>query len=149
MIEQIAAVCLSIAIHEGIENKVYEDSLGHKTVGVGHLIIENDPEYLLPVGSWVDNSRVIDLFKADCAQAIRGAKAAVPFIDDLPTEVQNILIEMAFQLGSSGLESFRRMILALEAGDYLWAAEEMRDSRWYDQTRSRVEVLSARMEEYA
>ena len=125
MLEQAAALCLSLALHEGIVHSIYEDSLGYKTVGVGHKIIKEDPEWNLPIGSYVKEDRIIALFSKDCETAVNGAKAVLPFFNELPTDVQNILVEMTFQLGSSGLKKFKKMIEALKYRDYYTASVEM------------------------
>ena len=39
--------------HEGEVLKIYEDSLGYKTLGVGHLCKPEDPEYNWEVGTSV------------------------------------------------------------------------------------------------
>lgn len=149
MIESMAALCLSLAIHEGIVYKVYEDSLGFKTVGVGHKIVNTDPEWGLPAGALVEEDRIIQLFEEDCAKAITNARDVVLNFDTLPAGVQAILVEMAFQLGRSGLRGFKKMVAALELRDYETAAAEMLDSRWYQQTPGRCEKLSYAMSSYS
>ena len=37
--------------HEGEVLEIYEDSLGYLTLGVGHLIQKQDPEYGQPAGT--------------------------------------------------------------------------------------------------
>ena len=39
--------------HEGEVLEIYKDSLGYKTLGVGHLCQPNDPEYDWEVGTKV------------------------------------------------------------------------------------------------
>ena len=50
-----------IKTDEGVVNEVYLDHLGLPTVGVGHLIREDDPEYGLDVGTQVGEERVAEL----------------------------------------------------------------------------------------
>ena len=40
-----------LKIDEGVVYEVYEDHLGYATFGVGHLVLESDPEYNQPVGT--------------------------------------------------------------------------------------------------
>lgn len=145
MIASTAALCLSLAIHEGIRNQIYTDSLGFRTVGVGHKILPTDLEWDYPEGAWVNDERIIELFTADCEKAISGAKAVVPYFDDLPEDMQNVLVEMAFQLGMTGLSQFKKMLAALERRDYLTVIDEMMDSKWSMQTPSRVMALQRRV----
>ena len=60
--------------HEGEVLEIYMDSLGYKTLGVGHLCQPNDPEYAWEVGytcpqSVVDRYYMID-FDKHYAEAI-------------------------------------------------------------------------------
>jgi lysozyme len=52
---------------------------------------------------------------------------------------------MAFNLGRSRLGKFKKMIEAVNEGDYEKAAEEMIDSKWYHQVGNRsielVEIM--------
>ena len=52
---------------------------------------------------------------------------------------------MAFNLGVGGLFKFRRMITALERGDFDAAANEMVDSAWYWQVGRRAQRLTKMM----
>jgi lysozyme len=149
MIDQVAAVCISIVLNEGVKAHTYEDHIGFLTAGVGHRLTPDDPEFHLPVGTWVTNERIAEWFIADCSRAERGAKAAVPNFDELPTGVQHILTEMSFQLGDAGLRGFKNMIAALAQKDYETAALEMRDSKWRTQTPDRCDKLSYLMSSYS
>jgi len=145
MISEIAALCISLAMHEGIVHQVYEDHLGNRTVGVGHLITQEDEEHSVPLGTYVSNARITELFASDCEKAYRGALRLINDFDSHPLPVQNVLTEMVFQLGVTGVSNFRNMRGAIEDRDYKKAAVEMLDSRWRKQTPNRAEYLAARM----
>ena len=132
----------SVKKHEGYRNKVYKDTLGKRTVGVGHLCVED---------FWEDNKEypeemLMNILKDDLKNAIQGSQrllAECPVLDDLAEE---IIIEMVFQLGETGVSKFKNMIKALEEGpDYQTAAIEMLDSRWAKQTPERAASMSAEM----
>ena len=55
-----------LEIDEGVKYEIYNDHLGYATFGVGHLVLETDPEYGRPVGSAVMESRVAEAFESDC-----------------------------------------------------------------------------------
>ena len=63
-----------IKADEGVVNEIYLDHLGLPTVGVGHLIREDDPEYGLDVGTQVDDERVTELFEADLYSCVAETK---------------------------------------------------------------------------
>ena len=53
------------------------------------------------------------------------------FYKSLDDVRQNVLIEMAFNLGINGLLNFKSMIKYLENGDFENASIEMLDSKWH------------------
>ena len=59
------------------------------------------------------------------------------------------LVNMIFNLGRTRLRGFRRMNIAISAGDWKEAAKEGRDSRWYFQVGNRAERLMTRMENFS
>ena len=50
--------------HEGEVLEIYEDSLGYKTLGIGHLCQPEDPEYDWEVGTPV-SEEVVDMYFED------------------------------------------------------------------------------------
>ena len=66
--------------------------------------------------------------------------------DNFPDEVQEVLINMMFNLGRPRLSGFKKMNAALASGDLETAAIEGRDSRWYVQVGDRAERLMTRLE---
>ena len=47
--------------HEGEVLEIYEDSLGYKTLGIGHLCQPEDPEYAWDIGTKVPQE-VVDMY---------------------------------------------------------------------------------------
>jgi len=58
---------------------------------------------------------------------------------------QRVLLDMAFNLGISGLLKFKRTLKAIRAKQYEKAAEMMLDSRWATQVGQRAKRLSKMM----
>ena len=136
-----------LQIDEGIVNEIYKDHLGYPTFGVGHLILESDPEYGQSIGTDISPERVADAFDHDLDIAISECETlygAAWFY--LPEEVQEILVNMLFNMGRPRLTKFKKMNSAIEAGDWKTAAVEGRDSRWYNQVGARAERLMGRLE---
>ena len=69
--------------------------------------------------------------------------------DSMPKDKQNVLTNMSFNLGNTGLNEFDDLRTALQAGDYTEAAAAMHDSTWRSQVKTRatepVTGLIARM----
>ena len=136
-----------LQIDEGIVNEIDKDHLGYPTFGVGHLILESDPEYGQPIGTDISPERVADAFDHDLDIAISECETlygAAWFY--LPEEVQEILVNMLFNMGRPRLTKFKKMNSAIEAGDWKTAAVEGRDSQWYNQVGARAERLMSRLE---
>ena len=67
--------------------------------------------------------------------------------DLLPESVQQVLVDMRFNMGSKGFRAFKKMINAVKNLDFNQAALEMKDSRWYSQVGQRAETLMTMMKE--
>jgi len=133
----------SVKKHEGYRNKVYLDTLNKRTIGVGHLCVEefweDDKEY--------EEKFLMDILEADLQNAIKGAKDLMSENGcmDMDEVAEEIIIEMIFQLGKTGVSKFKNMWKALSALEYSTAASEMLDSRWAKQTPNRAQAMSAEM----
>jgi lysozyme len=123
---------------EGMRLKPYRDSVGKLTIGVGRNlddvgISEEEAEDLLQN----DILRIGDeLTKA-------GLESPHPSVI---TPREWVLVNMAFNMGISGLLEFRQMLEAYRAGDYAKAAQEMLNSKWETQVGDRAHRLSRQME---
>ena len=142
------AVYEQLKIDEGVEYEIYNDHLGYPTFGVGHLIVESDEEYGRPVGTGVTEERVKECFESDLDTAIGECHHLYGEgeFGDLPDEVQQILVNMMFNMGRTRLSKFKNFNAAIAEGDWKRAAVEGRDSLWYRQVTNRAERLMTRME---
>nr|ALL27387.1 phage lysozyme 1 [Meretrix meretrix] len=142
--KEIDSIKAQLKIDEGFDNKIYLDSLGLRTFGIGHLLKESDPEYKLPVGTVISQERIDSAFADDFNEAAATAKAIYPECETWPSEVKEIMVNMAFNMGGK-LRQFKNLAKALKDRDWNTAADEMKDSKWYGQVKSRGERLVARM----
>ena len=133
----------SVKKHEGYRNKVYLDTLGKRTVGVGHLCVEDfwedDKEY--------EEKFLMDILLDDLQNAIKGARELKEEHDciDIDEIAQEIIVEMVFQLGKNGVSKFRNMWKALSEKNYIGASYEMLDSKWAKQTPNRAKSMADQM----
>jgi lysozyme len=74
-------------------------------------------------------------------------RSSLPEFDSLSESRQQVLIDMAFNMGTHGLLGFQRMLSAIKEGDFDNAAEEMLDSRWASQVGDRAKRLARMMRE--
>ena len=134
-----------LAEDEGCKFEVYLDHLGLPTFGIGHLVVEQDPEYGQAVGTPVDEERVRQVFNLDIASTLDECKVLYSDFDELPDECQLIIANMMFNMGRPRLSKFKGMKAGVDARDWNRAADEMVDSRWHDQVPNRAKRLVKRM----
>ena len=135
----------SVKKHEGYKNKVYLDTLNKRTVGVGHLCVEDFWED----GKEYEEKFLMDILQKDLQSSIDGAE---DLINNCPSggkanisdDAKIIIIDMVFQLGKTGVSKFRNMWKSLQQDppQYSVAAREMLDSRWAKQTPNRAKEMS-------
>ena len=136
-----------LIIDEGQVNEIYKDHLGYPTFGIGHLVLESDPEYGQDVGTPVSEERTIECFDKDVQSVLSDCKKLHEGWDDYPEEVRQVVANMMFNMGLTRLSKFRKHNAALQCGDWKGAAVEGRDSRWHKQVTNRAERLMVRLEE--
>ena len=121
--------------------------MGYPTFGVGHLIVKDDPEYGEPEGTEISEDRVWEAFEKDLR--IAESECVALYNNKFmtwPDEVQEILVNMMFNMGRTRLSKFKKMHAAILESDWKTAAAEGRDSLWYKQVTNRAERLMGRLE---
>ena len=134
-----------IAYDEGSVNEIYLDHLGLPTFGIGHLVIDSDPEHGQPVGTPVSEDRCNEAFDNDVQTVLADCTILYPDFDELPEEVQRIIANMMFNMGRPRLSKFKGMKRGVDSRNWNAAADEMVDSNWYRQVTKRADRLVARM----
>jgi len=134
-----------IAADEGEVHEIYLDHLGLPTFGIGHLVRDDDPESGLPVGTPVDDDRVVSAFESDIETVLSDCNKLYSDFDDLPEEAQRVIANMMFNMGRPRLSKFKGMKSGVDARDWNRAADEMVDSRWYRQVTKRADRLVMRV----
>ena len=129
-----------IKFEEGVKYEIYNDHLGYKTFGVGHLVRATDPENEMAVGTKVSKMRVAECFEADLYVAINDMEKFTEGME-IDDNIKECVTEMVFQLGLPRLNKFKKFKQALLDGDIKTAQAEMKDSLWYRQTTNRADRL--------
>lgn len=117
-----------IKIHEDWRAKPYLDQLGIPTIGYGFTYITLDE------GDLILRNRVQMIYAL--------LRNKISFFSELNHYVQEVLVEMAYQLGVPGLLKFKKTLKYLSAGENKKASAEMLDSKWAKQTPARAKELS-------
>jgi len=116
--------------HEGFRPMAYRDTEGFLTIGYGLNLDDGISEPLAAhILEWQVNDR---------SKALAGI---IPFWKDLSKNRQEVLINMAFNLGIPRLLKFQRMLEAARKGNISGVCSEMKDSRWYKQVGNRADEL--------
>ena len=123
---------------EGFRGEPYKCTEGYWTIGFGRNLETNpltmdEAEILLENDV---NHTLARLIAVDLLPSIT--------IDEL-TPRQAVWVNMAFQMGVSGVLRFKKAIRAYLDEDYRTCAEEMLDSRWSMQTPNRAHRLADQM----
>ena len=134
-----------LEIDEGVKYEVYLDHLNKKTFGIGHLVLDKDPESKMEVGDPVSERRVEEAFDKDIQSVIDDCQRLYSNFNAMPEECKQITANMMFNMGLPKMKAFKKMNAAIENDDYLKASEEMVDSKWYRTVPNRADRLVQRM----
>ena len=134
-----------LKIDEGVKYEVYDDHLGYKTFGIGHLVTADDEEYGAACGTPVSVDRVNNVFDTDVETYISETEKVFGNLTDMPEEAQQVLVNMCFNMGAPRLGQFKKFIKAIHDEDWATASVEMLDSRWAKQVGDRAIRLSDRI----
>ena len=122
-----------ITKHEGKRKCVYVDTKGHPTVGIGYNL--DNPgarSALAAVGADYDSvrsgktclsdSQIMQLFEPSYQSAVSGARSAVSSYSSLCCNVQEVMTDMTYNLGS--LSSFTGFVGLINSGKWAAAAQD-------------------------
>lgn len=126
-----------LEIDEARRRRIYLDSVGKWSGGVGRNLTDRgfrDDEIDLMLSNDID-------------EAIAIARAVIPIYDKLDDVRQEVVTNMAFNLGQTRLSGFKQFIGALMRLDFQRATTEMMDSKWYEQVGDRGKRLAYAMRE--
>lgn len=122
---------------EGEKLKMYLDSEGIATIGVGHNLKDK------PISQRA--SRII--LEDDLTDVLTDLDRSFPWWRNLSEVRQRVIVNMGFNLGIVRLSGFSKMLHAVNDGDFKTAAKEMLDSKWAQQVGARADRLAKMMEE--
>ena len=113
-----------IVKHEGHEPRVYKCSNGFDTIGYGFAIKD----------LWFDKE-ICDFILDKKIKGILGRISADEddwdtWFWDKPQGVKEVLVNMIYQMGFSGVRKFKKTIKYIREDKLLLAGEEMLDSKW-------------------
>ncbi len=125
-----------LMVREGYRTKVYKDSLGKPTVGVGHLVLPGDN---LKVGDVISEARVQEFLDKDARGAWNAAQSQAAEAGITDTCFIIALASVNFQLGTGWTKKFPSTWNMIKSGQYLQAANALNGTLWQKQTPVRVQ----------
>jgi GH24 family phage-related lysozyme (muramidase) len=138
-----------IVRHEGRRNKVYLDSMGIPTIGIGWNLQDPESEDVadffglnlpeLISGQQVLTDAQIDaVFNYQLSRTISEASQLLQGFPTFPDEVQAVVCDMIFNMGLTRFSQFHLMIAALNVRNWKQAAVQAGDSLWAKQVPNRA-----------
>lgn len=127
----------SIKEHEGFRAAAYVDTTGHLTIGYGQVVAELE----------VTEQEAEKWLLAGIEKRTKELETFLSFRAVKDQVRQDVLVEMAYNLGVGGLMKFKNMWASIKAKDWDAAGEHMLDSLWASQVGYRAKTLSRRMKQ--
>ena len=122
--------------HEGFSSTVYKCTAGYDTIGYGQRV-----KYLK-----VTEEQATEWLQEELQNLKYKLADKYEWFLPSPQEVQEIVINMNYQLGVTAFSKFKKTIFLLANGDYKAASTEMLDSKWArTDTPRRAKELSDRL----
>ena len=130
--------------HIGVGHNIISRSLAEKTLEV--LGIEDESDLMTVT---LNDEQVDYLFERDLDIAIEDARQVVgeDVFDGLSSERQDVLVDMSYNLGRPRFKLFKKMLDAVQAGDFDEASAQILDSNAARDplTKDRYEGLASEM----
>ena len=121
---------------EGLRLQAYLDTTDHWTVGYGRRCDK---------GAVMTKEQAESALSDEIAKAEQGARHVFPTFSSQPQHVQDVLVELTFQLGQAGISKFTNFGQAIQSRDYALASAHLIDSRFHKQCKARCEALAGKL----
>ena len=119
--------------HEGSRKKdgrhiPYTDTTGHVTIGYGRNLTDRG----------ISEAEARYLLSTDIQNHLNDLRAAIPWFDSLDNVRQEVMVDLAFNMGVPTLMKFTSTLDYIKQGQYDLAAMHLLDSRYAKQVGSRA-----------
>lgn len=122
---------------EGLRLSAYQDTMGIWTIGYGHA-------YVHPGTVWT-GQQALDQLHEDVDHVTASLDIHLPWWRDIDPVRQDVIAEMAFNMGVTTLSQFHNTLAAVKAGQWARAAAGMLASQWAKQVHARADRLAEQM----
>lgn len=120
--------------HEGYRDKPYRCTAGKLTIGFGRNLSDNG----------ISRKEAEIMLRDDVIECVKDLETIFTQkgFKSFPFEVQQVLINMRYQLGAGSFRTFKNTIQLCKQRRWKEMAKHMRLSKWYKQTTNRAEELA-------
>jgi lysozyme len=142
----IESVIQRLKVHEGFRSEIYKDHLGNPTIGYGFLVavLDDADEYEGQVkrDGWITEETGEIILRNKVIRLANLIRRHMEWYDQMPEGVQDVIVEMCYQMGLHGFLSFRCTINAMKKRRFAEAKKFMLNSKWSMQTPARANELA-------
>lgn len=120
-----------LEFEEGLRLKPYKCTAGKVTIGIGRNLDDRG----------ITEQEAQMLLTNDVRECSAQVAKALTWYSGLDQPRKDVLVAMCFQMGLNGLLSFSNFLKAMRDGNWLNAAAELKNSKFYVQTTARAERM--------
>lgn len=136
----LLAVSLNAAPSEAVILEYLKDMEGYRhipytldsqnvIVGVGHNLTANNEK----IKDYYTTREIAAFFRQDLAKALKAARKGIRDFDAIADDAQIVVIGLIWSVGEKGFMDFVKFRQALSNREYMQAAFELYNSKWYYQ----------------
>jgi len=121
-----------LARHEGFAGRPYKCTGNKTSIGFGFNLDD-----------WpLTEAECLPILESRMRRVRTDLANRIAFFFALPEAAQDVLVNMGYQMGVSGVLGFKRFLAALQARKFEDAYHEMMQSKWAQQTPNRARELA-------
>lgn len=124
-----------LELHEGYRNRIYTDSVGKISGGIGRNLTDKG----------IRPDEIELMYRNDVSEAAQELDRVLPWWRQLDEVRRRVLLDMMFNMGAPTLLGFKNTLALIKDGRYREAAQGMLSSVWAQQTGARARRLAAMM----
>lgn len=113
---------------EGLKLKLYHCTAGKLTIGVGRNVEDRG----------ITHDTAMQMLDEDIDICVGELEKNLSWFEDAPDKIQEVLIDLCFNMGINRLMGFVKTLHKLKTGAYREAAEELLDSRYASSVPNRA-----------